>query len=155
MVKVWQSRPDTRLRECELASPVSVAADASIADAAQCMRAAEVSCVLVGDPEHVVSVLTERDVTAAVAMGLGADDAVTAVATVHPLTVTSDATLRHAAALMMHYGVRHLVVTDGDRAVGVVSMRDALSSIVRTDSAECFVAMVHEALCTRPELWLG
>lgn len=155
MTKVWSANPNSALADCGLIPPVSVPADATLGDAARRMRDADVSCVLVGEPGGRVSVLTERDLTDALALGFGADAVVTKVAVQDPLVVDAGATVRHAAALMLHYGIRHLVVTSGTRAIGVVSMRDALSSLVHADRSDLFVAMVHQALTSRPECWWG
>jgi CBS domain-containing protein len=119
------------------------------------MRDEDISCVLVGEREELISIVTERDLTDALARGLGGDAPVTEIATANPLTVGADTTLRNAAALMLHYGVRHLVVTDNNRAVGVISARDALAALVRTDTPQTFVAMVHQALTSGPECWWG
>ena len=44
----------------------------------------------------------------------------------HPETVESSDTTDQAAALMIHGGFRHLPVVDGDRVVGIVSIRDLM-----------------------------
>jgi CBS domain-containing protein len=155
MAKEWHANPGAQLGECGLASPVSVGLDATLGDAARVMRDADVSCVLIGSPDAYVSVLTERDLADALALGFGPTATVANVAVHNPLTVDAGATVRDAAALMLHYGVRHLAVTSNCRVIGVVSMRDALSSVVRTDDSEMFVAMVHQALTSRPECWWG
>jgi CBS domain-containing protein len=48
--------------------------------------------------------------------------------TTAPVTITPDAKLTEALALMDEHRVRHLPVVDGDLLVGVVSDRDALES---------------------------
>jgi CBS domain-containing protein len=42
----------------------------------------------------------------------------------HPVTVDPTATVADALDRMLFGGVRHLPVAEGDRVVGVVSMRD-------------------------------
>lgn len=51
-----------------------------------------------------------------------------------PVTITRDTTVREARRLLRYYGIRHLVVVDDDRVVGVVSDRDVRLEIssVRT-----------------------
>ena len=44
----------------------------------------------------------------------------------HPEVVEPTDTTDHAAALMIHGGFRHLPVVEGDRVVGIVSIRDLM-----------------------------
>ena len=41
------------------------------------------------------------------------------------------------------------------RSAPVAVSRDALATLVRTDTPETFVAMVHQALTSRPDCWWG
>ena len=43
-----------------------------------------------------------------------------------PITVGHDASNGEAATLMIHGGFRHVPVVEGDRLVGIVSIRDLL-----------------------------
>jgi signal-transduction protein with cAMP-binding, CBS, and nucleotidyltransferase domain len=151
----WTFNDASPVRECCGRAPVAVSNHALLHEVARLMRDEDISCVLVGEREELISIVTERDLTEALARGLGGDAPVTEIATANPLTVSADATLRNAAALMLHYGVRHLVVTENNRAVGVISARDALATLVRTDTPETFGAMVHQALTSRPDCWWG
>lgn len=153
-MKVWTSTPDAALRECATPPPITVGHDATLAVAARAMRVNDVSCVLVGEPWGDYTVLTERDITEAMAHGIGPKASVAKVPAHGPRTISSDATVRDAAVLMLHYGVRHLVIVHDGAAVGVVSIRDALDSLVRAGSPELSTA-VHQALTTRPDCWLG
>ncbi|HUP75533.1 MAG TPA: CBS domain-containing protein [Acidimicrobiales bacterium] len=155
MTNNWAGSDASPVRECCDRAPVAVSRDARLREVARRMRDEDISCVLVGDREELISIVTERDLTEALARGLGGDALVTEIATANPVTVSADATIRNAAALMLHYGVRHLVVTDNNRAVGVISARDALATLVRTDTPETFVAMIHQALTSRPDCWWG
>ena len=155
MTNDWADSGASPVRECCDRAPVAVSRDARLRDVARLMRDEDISCVLVGEREELISIVTERDLTEALARGLGGDAPVTEIATANPLTISADTTIRNAAALMLHYGVRHLVVTDNNHAVGVISARDALATLVRTDTPETFVAMVHQALTTRPDCWWG
>jgi len=155
MTNNWAVSDASPVRACCDRAPVAVSRDALLREVARRMRDEDISCVLVGEREELISIVTERDLTDALARGLGGDAPVTEIATANPLTVSADATIRNAAALMLHYGVRHLVVTDNNRAVGVISARDALATLVRTDTPETFVAMIHQALTSRPDCWWG
>jgi CBS domain-containing protein len=80
------------------------------------------------EPGGRVSIVTERDLTRALADARPPETKVAAVATADPLTVAPDATVMDVATLTLRQGVRHVVVVGEDRrAVGVVSMRDVLT----------------------------
>ncbi|HLE20493.1 MAG TPA: CBS domain-containing protein, partial [Vicinamibacteria bacterium] len=49
-------------------------------------------------------------------------------------TVTPDADVRTAAQMMRHYRLHHVVVTDGDRVVGILSSFDLLRLIEENGS---------------------
>ena len=66
-----------------------------------------------------MSILTERDFTRALAEGLAPDTPVAALASPHPLTIAAGSTVTDAATRMLRDGVRHLIVTRGNHAVGV------------------------------------
>jgi CBS domain-containing protein len=52
-----------------------------------------------------------------------------------PVTVAPDDDLDVAAQRMAEFGVRHLPVVDGNRLVGVLSMRDLLATHATSPSA--------------------
>ena len=93
------------------------------------MRAHNISALVVGEPHELVSIVTERDLTQALADARPEEIEVGTIGSVLPLTVSPDATVMDVVTLMLREGVRHLVVTRGDRAVGVRSMRDALAAL--------------------------
>lgn len=98
----------------------------TLRQAAQLMSARRVGAAVVLDPDTCgLGILTERDVLDAVGAGLSPD---TETAQRHTTTDVVFAapqwTLEEAAAAMMHGGFRHLIVLDGDQAVGVMSVRD-------------------------------
>ena len=72
--------------------PTWVDEKSSIVEAAQAMRAANISSALVG-PEAMVSstgIVTEPDLVRALSAGLGPDDPISRVAVQHPVVVASD-----------------------------------------------------------------
>ncbi len=119
------------------------------------MRAHDISALVVGEPGDLVSIVTERDLTQALADARPSETEVGAIASAKPLTVSPDATVMDVATLMLREGVRHLVVTRGDRAVGVVSMRDALAALVKAVTADTVFVMLEQMRVDAPELWLG
>ncbi len=106
----------------------------SLHDAAARMSERGVGAALVISNDHVSGILTERDVLRAVATG-GVDGThVAAWMTRDPETVEIGETTGQAAAVMIHGGFRHLPVVDGDRPVGIVSIRDLMRVVVDDES---------------------
>ena len=105
------------------------ATEALTAAAAQ-MDARGVGAVLVLNGERLSGILTERDVLRAVATGGVEGTNVGAWMTHDPDTVGPDERPGHAAAIMLHGGFRHLPVLDGDKAVGIISIRDLMRLVI-------------------------
>lgn len=144
-----------RVDDLGLRPVVTVAPGASLAQVARIMRAHDISALVVGRPGDLISIVTERDLTQALADGRDPDIEVRAIASPEPLTVEPDTTVTHVAAQMLRYGVRHLVVARGRQAVGVVSIRDVLSALVTAISPDTMVVMLEQVRFDPPELWLG
>ncbi|MFP4654544.1 MAG: HPP family protein [Methanohalobium sp.] len=49
----------------------------------------------------------------------------------HPLTLTTDSNLHHAADLMVKHKVNHLYVVENSKLVGVLSKRDIINHVYR------------------------
>ncbi|SRR6266511_1234117 len=97
--------------------------------AATRMRRYDVSALPVYRRHRLVGIVTERDIVAAIADS--ADLATARVAdhmTDKPVTVGPDEDVEVARRRMTDHGVRHLLVVDGGRLVGVLSMRDFLDA---------------------------
>jgi CBS domain-containing protein len=145
-----------RVKDLGLRPAVAIAPDAPIDQAARIMRAHDISALVVGEPDGLVSIVTERDLTRALADARSADTQVAVIASAEPLTVPPDATVMDVATLMLREGVRHLVVAGDDRhVVGVVSMRDALAALVQTVTPDTVFVMLRRLQVDAPELWLG
>ena len=109
---------------------LTVDATETLTDAAAQMDARGVGAVLVMNGEHLSGILTERDVLRAVATGGVEGTNVGAWMTHDPDTVGPDERPGHAAAIMLHGGFRHLPVLDGDKAVGIISIRDLMRLVI-------------------------
>jgi CBS domain-containing protein len=107
-------------------APLTLPEGESVQLACQRMWERRVGAVLVTDAKGVlVGIFTGRDVVRAVAEGREpADTPLEAVMTVHPDTISSEATAIDALRLMNDGGYRHLPVVDGGRIVGIVSRGD-------------------------------
>lgn len=107
-------------------SLLTIAADATLGEAAASMAERGVGAVVVLEGDAIAAILTERDVLKAVAAGQDGSAPVTEWMTRHPDTIEPDDTTDHAASLMIHGGFRHLPVVDGGKVVGIVSIRDLM-----------------------------
>ncbi|HYH64638.1 MAG TPA: CBS domain-containing protein, partial [Urbifossiella sp.] len=115
------------------AAPVTVAADATLADAIRLMIDRRVGAVLVvGAAGELVGILTERDFLTRVAGRPGFEKLPVGDHMTHdPETVTPADTLAFALGRMDAGGYRHLPVVAGGKPVGMVSIRDVLRHVTR------------------------
>jgi CBS domain-containing protein len=106
-------------------APIFVAADATVAEAAQAMQAARVGSALIAtEPPGIV---TDRDLRGRVlAARLSAETAVSRVMTRPLKTVDSDAPTLAALRLMLEENIHHLPLTEEGKIVGVISASDLL-----------------------------
>jgi predicted transcriptional regulator len=106
---------------------VAVGPADSLRAAARTMVHAGVGSAVVLSDDALAGIVTERDVLRAVASATDLDRTPTGdVMTREVVTVAPDWEVYEAAAEMAARRIRHLVITDGDRVVGVVSVRDVL-----------------------------
>jgi CBS domain-containing protein len=112
----------------------TVHASASVAEAVEVMTAREVGAVLImTEDELVAGVFSERDLMMRVVRP-GLDPRSTPVSLVMTrdvLFVTPGTTLEAALALMYVQRIRHLLVIDGPKVHGLVSMRDLAYQLIR------------------------
>ena len=100
----------------------------SVRKAAKRMRLHEVSALPVMEHDRVMGIVTERDITRAVAEETDLATATVAdVMTQHPLVATPDEEVQGVATRMLEHGIRHLPVVAGRRLLGVISARDLLA----------------------------
>jgi CBS domain-containing protein len=107
---------------------VRIAPDATLADAGERMARANVSALLVGSGRD--GIVTERDLSRAVAAGYSTGATVAEFATPNPITVTGKTPIVDAAALMLNEEVRHLVVAMANGDQGIVSMRAVVAVLL-------------------------
>ncbi|HET7517250.1 MAG TPA: CBS domain-containing protein [Actinomycetes bacterium] len=105
--------------------------DESLDVAADRMSWHQVGALPVLEGQHLAGIITERDVTAA--MAEGADPVITPVSdymTPAPEVLRPDSELADAAHLMLELGIRHLPIVRSGHLVGVLSIRDVLDAEV-------------------------
>jgi CBS domain-containing protein len=112
--------------------PVTIPTDATLGHAVRQMIARQVGALLVTDADgRLVGILTERDFLTKVAGSPGfAEHRVDDFMTRDPETLSPADPLAFALGKMAGGGYRHLPVVDGDRPIGVISVRDLLRHIL-------------------------
>jgi CBS domain-containing protein len=111
-------------------------AEETLEVAADRMSWHQVSALPVLEGQRLVGIVTERDLT--VALAEGADAEVTPVSdymTPAPEVLRPDSELADAAHVMLELGIRHLPVVRSGQLVGVLSMRDVLDADVHHTEA--------------------
>jgi CBS domain-containing protein len=98
----------------------------TLRQAAQLMSARRVGAAIILDPDTSgLGILTERDVLNSLGLGQDPDhETAQAHTTTDVVFARPEWTLEQAADAMTRGGFRHLIVLDGQEAVGVVSVRD-------------------------------
>jgi len=120
---------ETPVGAMALRPALTVAPDAPISQAARAMTHHDASCVLVGSEG---AILTEKDLTRALAAEGGPSTLCGDTATHAPKTVSAETPLGRAAGLMIRSGIRHLPVVGADGAiVGLLEMQGALRVLLR------------------------
>jgi CBS domain-containing protein len=109
---------------------LTVAPGDALGEVAQRMVDRDVGAVLVMEGEQLTGILTERDVLRAVAAGIEDETIVSDWMTRDPETMSPDDTTQHAAVLMIHGGFRHMPLVEGERVVGMLSIRDLMRVVL-------------------------
>jgi CBS domain-containing protein len=121
----------TRLGEFMTRDVLAVAPEDTLGHAAERMVERRSGSAVVADYGRLIGILTERDVLRAVADRIHSSEAtVREWMTPDPVTATESTTAEEAAKIMLENDFRHIPVVDGERAIGVVSIRDVLSYTV-------------------------
>ncbi|HEY3343816.1 MAG TPA: CBS domain-containing protein [Anaerolineaceae bacterium] len=110
----------------------SIRPDATVLDSLRMMDSKGVGALVVTQDNHLVGIISERDYARKVILkGKSSKDTlVSEIMTAHVITVDPDQTLDECMELMTTKSIRHLPVVDGERVVGVISMRDVMAAII-------------------------
>jgi CBS domain-containing protein len=94
-------------------------------------------------------IISERDVLSCVASGRGPEYLhVADLFTPDAMTIPPDSSLQQAAKAMTSDGFRHLVVFDGEKTLGIVSIRDIVSHWSSEGQLPGLGAQIREAMTT-------
>ncbi|MGP6173344.1 DUF294 nucleotidyltransferase-like domain-containing protein [Corynebacterium sp. A21] len=117
----------TRLGGFKIPEPVIVSADTSIRQAAIKMEELRVSSLLIGAPENLEGIITDRDLRGrVVAVGLDIDLPVGEIMTMNPRIGTSDTLAFEAMLIMTELRIHHLPIVDGGQVTGIVTSADIM-----------------------------
>jgi CBS domain-containing protein/sugar phosphate permease len=112
------------VKEVMKSPPVTLYPQATLADAARTMAEKNIGFVVLTEGDKPVGVVSERDVVKALASGMPLNTPLEKIATKRVITIEPDKSVVEAADLMAENEIRHLVIAERGRAVGVVSLRD-------------------------------
>ena len=101
------------------------------------MVAEKVSAIVVSDGGQLIGIVTERDLTRAVAGRVHSSEArVREWMTADPEVVSESTDPVEAVQIMLDGGFRHLPVVENERAVGIVSIRDLAEWSIGAEQAQ-------------------
>jgi CBS domain-containing protein len=99
------------------------------------MADANVGSSVVLEHGRLIGILTERDLLRAMAQRVHPSEArVREWMTAEPVAVSESTSADEAARLMVEHGFRHLPIVDGDRTLGVVSLRDVMRHSLESEA---------------------
>lgn len=115
----------------------AVTPDTSVLQALQIMAERNISAVLVMEGERLAGIFTERDYARKVVLrGLASKDTrVGDLMTPNVLTVSLTHTVDDCMNIMTNNHVRHLPVVDHGKVAGIVSIGDAVKSVMEQQQA--------------------
>ena len=110
---------------------VTLAPQTTVREAAKLMTERKIGAIMVVEGGKLVGIFSERDVLGrVVARGLDPDKAtLRETMTPNPVTVAPEDAPAAALEMMAQRGFRHLPVVQGERIVGMVSIRDLYAAI--------------------------
>lgn len=104
---------------------LTVTPSTTVAEAATMMGERRVGSALVMEDDRLLGIFTERDIVRALGQDFGAAERpVSEWMTPDPTTVPPETPAGEALKTMLDGGFRHLPVSEGDRVLGIVSIRD-------------------------------
>ncbi|HEV2398914.1 MAG TPA: CBS domain-containing protein [Candidatus Sulfotelmatobacter sp.] len=106
----------------------SVESTRTVLEAARYMMEHNIGAVPIMRNGDLLGIVSERDImNRVVAVGrTPGTTAVTEIMTANPRSVSAQESIEECLFIMHEFGFRHLPVLDGDKAIGLVSLRDVL-----------------------------
>jgi CBS domain-containing protein len=110
----------------------TVAPSASVYDAISEMASREIGALLVTEGDKVIGIITERDYARKIILeGKSSKNTpVREIMTKRVIYVVPDQKIEECMALMIEKRIRHLPVLEGNKLVGMISMRDVVKELI-------------------------
>lgn len=118
-------------------TPWSLKPQDSVFDALQILANHDVGALMVLDQGKLVGVFSERDYTRKIALAgkSSKETKVQDIMTAKVLTVSAQTRTEDCMSLMSQNKIRHLPVVDGDKVLGMISIRDLMDEIIADQEA--------------------
>ena len=110
----------------------SLSSQDTVFDALQTLANHNVGALMVLDGGKLVGVFSERDYTRKIALAgkSSKDTKVKDIMTANVITVAPTVKTRDCLALMSQKSIRHLPVVEGEKVLGMISIRDIMNDII-------------------------
>ncbi|UHG89123.1 CBS domain-containing protein [Spirosoma oryzicola] len=125
----------------------SVSSNETVLDAIKLMADKNIGAVLVVDNGKLVGIFSERDYARKIILKdrHSSDTRVADVMTAHVITIEPEQSLEECMIIMSDRHIRHLPVMDMDTLVGIISINDVVTAIIRDqktriDSLESYIS---------------
>jgi signal-transduction protein with cAMP-binding, CBS, and nucleotidyltransferase domain len=130
---------------------VTIATDASIADAADLMNREVVGAVVIIDHDRPVGIVTDRDlVVRGLVRRLPLDARIDSVMSGDLVTLPADADLHDAMALFHRHPIRRLPLVEDGRMIGMITVDDVAIDLV-SELDSLFRPVVGQVIFGGPE----
>jgi CBS domain-containing protein len=119
------------VRECLRTAPVTVPPGCTLEEAGQLLGSHRVGSLLVVEGDHLVGIVTDRDITVrGVGQGKGPAADVRSVMTADPVTIQGSSDVFEAFEVFKTATARRLPVLEDGELAGIISVDDLLISLV-------------------------
>ena len=140
-----------RARDLAIRQPVTIPADATLAEAAAVMDRKAVGSLLVVNGHGMVGIVTDRDLAVrALARRAPLDGRVDSVMTTDVVTLAPDVDVREALKVLRRHAVRRVPLVEDGRPIGMVTTDDLLIALIG-DLSDLVRPIVGEAVFGHPE----
>ena len=135
------------IREVMTETVVTAPPERSVREIAEMMRERNVGSVVLIEEQRPVGFLTDRDLTVSVlADGRDLGDHAADHASTPVITANAEMQVEDAAELMVRHGVRRIVIVDGERLIGILTLDDIASRTGDHELASQLSARVTRAV---------
>ena len=135
------------IREVMTETVVTAPPERTVREIAEMMRERNVGSVVLIEDQRPVGFLTDRDLAVSVlADGRDLGDHAADHASSPVITANAEMQVEEAAELMVRHGVRRLVIVDGERLTGIVTLDDIASRTGDPELAAQLSARVTRAV---------